>query len=90
MKALAVLFLEELAVRYDSEQQQVEGLSKIAAAATCPHLQKLLLAHHGETENRRRWEKPISNSPPATGSATRSCNPPGSSGDYRVNAGPRG
>lgn len=51
MKALEGLFLEELAIRYDSEQQQVEGLSKIAAAATCPHLRKLLLAHHGETES---------------------------------------
>lgn len=51
MKALTGLFLEELSVRYDSEQQQAGGLSKIAAAATCPHLQKLLFAHHGETES---------------------------------------
>lgn len=49
MKALTGLFLEELSVRYDSEQQQAGGPSKIAAAATCPHLQKLLFAHHGET-----------------------------------------
>ena len=51
MNALTGLFLEELSVRYDSEQQQAGGLSKIAAAATCPHLQKLLFAHHGETES---------------------------------------
>jgi len=51
MKSLSVLFLEELSIRYDSELQQAEGLPKIAAAATCPHLQKLLLSNLVETQS---------------------------------------
>jgi len=51
MKSLSVLFLEELSLRYDSELRQAEELPRIVAAATCPHLQKLLLAHLGETES---------------------------------------
>jgi ferritin-like metal-binding protein YciE len=49
MKALKALFLNELATRFDSERQQVGGMTSIAIAATCPHLRQLFHAHHGET-----------------------------------------
>jgi hypothetical protein len=46
MSPLTQVFLSGLASRYDSERQQVAGLSAMARAATCADLQQLLLTHH--------------------------------------------
>ncbi len=51
MSPLTQVFLSGLASRYDSEIQQVAGLSAMARAATCADLQQLLLTHHSETES---------------------------------------
>ncbi len=51
MSPLTQVFLSGLASRYDSERQQVAGLSAMARAATCADLQQLLLTHHSETES---------------------------------------
>ena len=45
MKTLKELFLGELADIYDAEHQLVKALPKMAAAATCTHLQKAILSH---------------------------------------------
>ena len=50
MKSLKDLFLAELADMYDAERRIVKALPKLAKAATCPKLQKALLAHLKETE----------------------------------------
>lgn len=50
MKALQQLLIDELKLRYHSEEQQVAGLPRIAEIATCLHLQKLIQSHQGETE----------------------------------------
>src|ERR1700722_15074830 len=50
MKILKDLFLDELADMYDAEQPVVKALPKMAKAATCDKLKKLILAHLKETE----------------------------------------
>jgi ferritin-like metal-binding protein YciE len=51
MKTLNDLFLDELADRYDAEKRLVQALPKMAKAATCTHLQKLIQSHLKETES---------------------------------------
>lgn len=51
MKTLKNLFLSELADVYDAEQRSVKGLGKMARAATCEHLQKIILDHLEETKD---------------------------------------
>jgi ferritin-like metal-binding protein YciE len=51
MRTLNDLFLDELADRYDSEKRLVQALPKMAKAATCTHLQKLIQSHLKETES---------------------------------------
>jgi ferritin-like metal-binding protein YciE len=51
MKILNDLFLDELADRYDAEKRLVQALPKMAKAATCTHLQKLIQSHLKETES---------------------------------------
>jgi len=50
MKTLKDLFLDELADMYDAERRIVKALPKMAKAATCPKLKKVILAHLKETE----------------------------------------
>ena len=50
MKTLRDLFLDELADMYDAERRIVKALPKMAKAATCPKLKKVILAHLKETE----------------------------------------
>ena len=50
MKTLRNLFLDELADMYDAERRIVKALPKMAKAATCPKLKKVILAHLKETE----------------------------------------
>jgi ferritin-like metal-binding protein YciE len=50
MKTLKDLFLDEVADMYDAEHRIVKALPKMAKAATCPKLKKLILAHLKETE----------------------------------------
>ena len=50
MKILKDLFLDELADMYDAEQRVVKALPKMAKAATCDKLRKLILAHLKETK----------------------------------------
>src|ERR1700722_3802470 len=50
MKILKDLFLDELADIYDAEHQTVKALPKMAEAATCDKLKKVILAHLKETE----------------------------------------
>jgi len=49
MQPLKDLFLAELADRYDAEKRLVRALPKVARAATCTHLQKLVRSHLAET-----------------------------------------
>lgn len=49
MKTLQELFLSELADMYDAEKRLVRALPKMAAAATCHHLQAGFLSHLEET-----------------------------------------
>jgi ferritin-like metal-binding protein YciE len=51
MKTLNDLFLDELADRYDAEKRLVQALPKMAKAATCTHLQRLIRSHLKETES---------------------------------------
>ncbi len=51
MQPLKDLFLAELADRYDAEKRLVRALPKVAKAATCTHLQKLIRSHLAETIN---------------------------------------
>ncbi len=51
MKVLEERFRDELSVLHDSEKQQGNGLFKIAEAATCHHLKKLLLEHIDQSES---------------------------------------
>ena len=50
MKTLKDLLLDELADMYDAERRIVKALPKMAKAATCPKLKKVILAHLKETE----------------------------------------
>jgi ferritin-like metal-binding protein YciE len=50
MKLLRDLFLDELADIYDAERRIVKALPKLARAATCADLKKVMLAHLKETE----------------------------------------
>jgi len=50
MKLLKYLFLDELADMYDAERRIVKALPKLARAATCGDLKKVILAHLKETE----------------------------------------
>jgi ferritin-like metal-binding protein YciE len=50
MKTLKDLFLDEVADMYDAEHRIVKALPKMAKAATCPKLKKVILAHLKETE----------------------------------------
>lgn len=50
MNKLKKLFLTELADRYDSERRLVPAMAKMAKAATCKHLEKLIHFHLKETE----------------------------------------
>jgi ferritin-like metal-binding protein YciE len=50
MNKLKQLFLTELADRYDSEKRLVSAMAKMAKAATCKHLEKLIRFHLKETE----------------------------------------
>jgi ferritin-like metal-binding protein YciE len=50
MKTLKDLFLDEVADMYDAERRIVKALPKMAKAATCPKLKKVILAHLKETE----------------------------------------
>jgi len=51
MKILNDLFLDELADRYDAEKRLVQALPKMAKAASCAHLQRLIQSHLKETES---------------------------------------
>jgi ferritin-like metal-binding protein YciE len=51
MSALKTLFLAELADRNDAEKQLLRGLPKLAKAATCKNLQKLIQSHLKETQD---------------------------------------
>ena len=50
MSALKILFLEELADRYDAEKQLVHAIPKLAKLATCKGLRERFQAHLKETE----------------------------------------
>lgn len=52
MKTLQDLFLHELAVMYDAEHQLIQALPKMAMSATCDTLERTLLSHLKETEDR--------------------------------------
>ena len=49
MNILKHLFLDELADRYDSEKRLIRAMPKMAKAATCKELQKLIHSHLKET-----------------------------------------
>ena len=50
MKTLKALFLDELADIYDAERRTVKALPKMANAATCDKLKKVIQFHLKETE----------------------------------------
>ena len=50
MKTLKDLFLSELADMYDAEHRLVKAMPKMAMAATCTQLQKIIRSHLKETE----------------------------------------
>ena len=50
MNTLKNLFLDELADIYDAEQRTVKALPKMAEAASCDKLKKIILTHLKETE----------------------------------------
>ncbi len=50
MKTLKNLFLNELADMYDAERRVVKALPKMAKAATCEELRKVIQAHTKESE----------------------------------------
>jgi ferritin-like metal-binding protein YciE len=54
MKTLKDLFMDELADMYDAEHRIVKALPKMAKAATCPDLKKVIQSHLKETEGQVR------------------------------------